>query len=143
MKITTKGRYALNLMLDLVTYGGEEPVKLRDIAARLELSDKYLEQIVALLNKAGLIRSVRGAQGGYLLMRRPEEYTVGEILRLAEGNMAPVPCLEYDVNQCNKQDACVSVILYKKINEAVNSVIDTVTLADMYHWQQGLEERTD
>ena len=138
MKITTKGRYALNLMLDLVTYGGSEPVKLKDIAARQEISDKYLEQIVAVLNKAGLIRSVRGSQGGYLLVRAPKEYTVGEILRLAEGNMAPVPCLEYDVNQCNKQEGCVSVILYKKINDAINSVIDTVTLADMYEWQSKL-----
>lgn len=138
MKITTKGRYALNLMLDLVTYGGGEPVKLKDIATRQGISDKYLEQIVALLNKAGLIRSVRGAQGGYLLVRSPKEYTVGEILRLAEGNMAPVPCLEYDVNQCNKQDGCVSVILYKKINDAINSVIDTVTLADMHEWQSEL-----
>lgn len=138
MKITTKGRYALSLMLDLVIYGGEEPVKLKDIALRQGISDKYLEQIVSLLNKAGLIRSIRGAQGGYLLVRSPEEYTVGEILRLAEGNMAPVPCLEYDENQCDKQAGCVSVILYKKINDAINGVIDSVTLADMYEWQNGL-----
>lgn len=138
MKITTKGRYALNLMLDLVTHGNGEPVKLKDIAARQEISDKYLEQIVSLLNKAGLIRSVRGSQGGYLLVRRPEEYTVGEILRLAEGNMAPVSCLETSENPCDKQGACVSVILYKKINDAVNGVIDSVTLADMYDWQRGL-----
>lgn len=144
MKITTKGRYALNLMLDLVTHGNGEPVKLKEIAARQEISDKYLEQIVALLNKAGLIRSIRGAQGGYLLVRKPEEYTVGEILRLAEGNMAPVPCLEYDENQCDKQEGCVSVILYKKINDAINGVIDSVTLADMYRWQTGLQkEGTD
>lgn len=143
MKITTKGRYALNLMLDLADCGGSEPVKLKDIAARQGISDKYLEQIVSLLNKAGLIRSVRGAQGGYLLMRSPKEYTVGEILRLAEGNMAPVPCLEYDTNQCNKQEGCVSVILYKKINDAISSVIDTVTLADMQEWQQGLNNKKD
>lgn len=142
MKITTRGRYALNLMLDLVTYSNGAPVKLKDIAARQDISDKYLEQIVAMLNKAGLIRSVRGSQGGYLLVRSPEEYTVGEILRLAEGNMAPVPCLEYDVNQCNKQESCVSVILYKKINDAINSVIDTVTLADMYSWQTGINEES-
>jgi Rrf2 family protein len=127
-------------MLDLVTYSRGEPVKLRDIAARQGISDKYLEQIVSVLNKAGLIRSVRGSQGGYLLVRKPEEYTVGEILRITEGNMAPVPCLEYDVNQCNKQESCVSVILYKKINDAVNSVIDTVTLADMYQWQSELSQ---
>ena len=138
MKISTKGRYALRLMLDLATYSTDGPVCLKDVARRQQISDKYLEQIVATLNKAGLIRSVRGAQGGYLLVRKPEEYTVGEILRVTEGNMAPVPCLEYEENQCNKQESCVSVILYKKINDAVNSVIDTVTLADMYEWQSGM-----
>ena len=85
MKITTRGRYALNLMLDMVTNSDGSPIKLRDIAERQNISDKYLEQIVATLNKAGLIRSVRGAQGGYLLVRKPEEYTVGEILRVTEG----------------------------------------------------------
>ena len=138
MRISTKGRYALRLMLDLALHDTGTPVRIKEIAARQEISDKYLEQIVATLNKAGLIRSVRGAQGGYLLVRKPEEYTVGEILRVTEGNMAPVPCLEYEENQCNKQESCVSVILYKKINDAVNSVIDTVTLADMYEWQSGM-----
>lgn len=136
MKITTRGRYALDLMLDLATQGDKAPVKLRDIAGRQKISDKYLEQIVSGLNKAGLIRSVRGAQGGYLLTRKPEEYTVGEILRVMEGNMAPVPCLEYETNECDRQENCVTIILYKKINDAVNSVIDTVTLADMYAWQK-------
>ena len=138
MKITTRGRYALNLMLDMVTNSNGSPIKLRDIAERQKISDKYLEQIVSTLNKAGLIRSVRGSQGGYFLVRKPEEYTVGEILRITEGNMAPVPCLEYEENQCNKQESCVSVILYKKINDAINSVIDTVTLADLYEWQSGI-----
>lgn len=136
MKITTRGRYALNLMLDLVTESNGTPVKLRDIAERQKISDKYLEQIVSSLNKAGLIKSVRGAQGGYLLVRKPEEYTVGEILRVTEGDMAPVPCLEYEASECDKQENCVTIILYKKINDAINSVIDTVTLADMYAWQK-------
>lgn len=143
MKITTKGRYALNLMLDLVIHGNGEPVRLKEIAARQEISDKYLEQIAALLHKAEMIRSIRGAQGGYLLTRKPEEYTVGEILRLAEGNMAPVPCLEYDENQCDRLNGCVSVILYKKINDAINGVIDSVTLADMCHWQAELNKEED
>ena len=143
MKISTKGRYALRLMLDVALHSHGAAVPLRDVAQRQEISDKYLEQIVAMLHKAGLIRSVRGAQGGYLLARSPEKYTVGEILRLAEGNnMAPVPCLEYDENQCNKQESCVSVILYKKINDAINSVIDTVTLADMNDWQKEVKNNT-
>ena len=90
MKISTKGRYALRLMLDLAIYDKGEPVRIRDIAARQEISEKYLEQIIAILNKAGFVRSIRGPQGGYHLMRAPKEYTVGMILRLTEGSLAPV-----------------------------------------------------
>ena len=96
MKISTKGRYALRLMLDLALASPGEPVPLRDVAQRQEISDKYLEQIVTQLSRAGLVRSVRGAGGGYLLTREPEEYTVGEILRVLEGNLAPVSCVDQD-----------------------------------------------
>ena len=90
MKISTKGRYALLIMLDLAVYNTGEPVSLRDIAKRQEISEKYLEQIISLLNKGRLVQSVRGAQGGYFLRRDPKDYTVGEILRLTEGDLAPV-----------------------------------------------------
>ena len=93
MKISTKGRYALRLMLDLAVQPGDAAVPLRDVAERQEISDKYLEQIVTQLARGGLVRSVRGAGGGYLLTRAPEEYTVGEILRQLEGNLAPVSCV--------------------------------------------------
>lgn len=136
MKISTKGRYALRLMLDIATDTSGEPVKIKDVAARQEISEKYLEQIIAVLNKAGFVRSIRGAQGGYLLAKQPVEYTVGMILRLVEGSMAPVECLEFDNNTCHRQDSCVTLILWEKINNAVKSVIDTVTLADMIDWQQ-------
>ena len=136
MKVSTKGRYALRLMLDIATDTSGEPVKIKDVAARQEISEKYLEQIIAILNKAGFVRSVRGAQGGYLLVKKPEEYTVGMILRLTEGSMAPVECLEYDTNICHRQDKCVTLILWEKINDAVKNVIDTITLADMIDWQQ-------
>ena len=94
MKISTKGRYALRLMLDLAIYDNGTPVRIKDISARQGISIKYLEQIVSILNKAGYVRAIRGPQGGYQLVKPPEEYTAGMILRLTEGNLAPVSCLE-------------------------------------------------
>ena len=94
MKVSTKGRYALRMMLDLALNQTGEPVSLKDIAKRQEISDKYLEQIISVLNKAGYVKSVRGPQGGYQLTKKPEEYTVGMILRLTEGSLAPVACVE-------------------------------------------------
>lgn len=92
MKISTKGRYAVRLMLDLAMSETESPVRLKEIAGRQGISDKYLEQIISILNKAGYVKSVRGPMGGYRLVRKPEEYTVGEILRLTEGSLSPVEC---------------------------------------------------
>ena len=94
MKISTKGRYALRLMIDLAENSSGNPVSLKDVAKRQGISDKYLEQIISVLNKAGYVRSVRGAQGGYLLKSDPETYTVGMILRQTEGSLAPVSCIE-------------------------------------------------
>ena len=94
MRISTKGRYALRLMLDLGTNCSGDPIRLKDVARRQEISEKYLEQIISVLNKAGFVRSIRGPQGGYVLSKRPEEYTVGMILRLTEGSLAPVECAE-------------------------------------------------
>lgn len=136
MKISTKGRYALRMMIDLAENNTGIPVSLKDVARRQEISDKYLEQIISILNKAGYVKSVRGAQGGYLLKRRPEEYTVGMILRLTEGSLAPVACIEDDEIVCEKQDACVTSIVWKKINDAVNEVVDNITLQDLVDWQE-------
>ena len=93
MKISTKGRYALRLMLDLALRDSGEPIRLKDVAHRQGISEKYLEQIISVLNKAGYVRSVRGPQGGYVLARAAEEYTAGMILRLTEGSLAPVDCV--------------------------------------------------
>ena len=101
MKISTKGRYALRLMLDLALADSSEPIPLRDVAKRQDISDKYLEQIVTQLSRADLVRSVRGAGGGYLLTRTPEEYTVGEILRVLEGSLAPVTCAENEIGRAS------------------------------------------
>lgn len=135
MKISTKGRYALRLMLDLASTATENPVSLKDVAKRQGISDKYLEQIISVLNKAGYVRSIRGAQGGYLLTRRPEDYTVGMILRLTEGSLAPVACIEDDMVVCDKAEQCVTSIVYKKINDAINGVVDNITIQDLMDWQ--------
>ena len=135
MKISTKGRYALRLMIDLAMNSVGEPVSLKDVAKRQGISEKYLEQIISVLNRAGYVQSIRGAQGGYLLRRAPEEYTVGMILRLTEGSLAPVTCVEDGDFPCERQENCVTVILWKKINVAINSVVDSITLQDLVDWQ--------
>ena len=134
VKISTKGRYALRLMLDLACHGGEGPVSLRDVSRRQEVSDKYLEQIVTPLSRAGLVRSVRGAGGGYLLTRRPEEYTVGDILRPMEGDLAPVECAT-DPSFCHRSCDCVTVVIWQEIHQAVAQVVDNITLADLVERQ--------
>lgn len=136
MKISTKGRYALRLMLDLAVNNTGEPISIKDISQRQEISDKYLEQIISSLNKAGFVKSIRGPQGGYRLTKTPEQYTVGMILRLTEGSLAPVACLEDEVNECERQNGCVTLLLWKKLDDAIKGVVDTTTLADLVEWQQ-------
>ena len=136
MKISTKGRYALRLMLDLALNNTGEAVSLKDIARRQDISDKYLEQIISILNKAGYVRSIRGAQGGYMLAREPETYTVGTILRLTEGSMKPVACLEDEPNQCSRAGECVTLRLWKMLDEAIEGVLDKVTLQDLKDWYE-------
>lgn len=130
MTISTKGRYALRIMMDLASHMGEV-IKLKDIASRQEISEKYMEQIVAVLNKAGYVRSIRGAQGGYQLVKEPRDYTVGMILRLTEGSLAPVECLVENALPCERRGRCATVEVYKKIYDAVNNVIDKITLEDL------------
>ena len=138
MKISTKGRYALRLMLDLALNNTGEPVSIKEISTRQEISEKYLEQIISVLNKAGYVKSVRGPQGGYRLTREPSQYTVGMILRLTEGSLAPVACLDGEVNTCERQDRCVTLRLWKMIDSAVSGVVDKVTLADLVDWQSAM-----
>lgn len=131
MKISTKGRYALRLMLDLALNDTGEYISLKSIAARQEISEKYLEQIIPVLSKAGFVRSVRGANGGYRLSRPAKEYTVGQILRLTEGSLAPVPCLEDEENKCTRSAQCTTLYVWKKLNNAINGVVDGITLSDL------------
>ena len=136
MQISTKGRYALRLMLDLAVHNTGELVKIKDISAREYISEKYLEQIISSLKKAGYVKSLRGAQGGYMLAREPETYTVGTILRLTEGSMKPVACLEDEPNQCSRAGECVTLRLWKMLDEAIEGVLDKVTLQDLKDWYE-------
>ncbi len=131
MKVSTKGRYAIRFMVDLAQHDDGKPVRVKDVSERQEISDKYLEQVVAILNKAGYVKSVRGPQGGYQLLRKPEEYTIGEILRLTEGDMVPVACLADEENTCSRANACSTLKLWEKLDTAIRGVIDTTTIADL------------
>lgn len=143
MKISTKGRYAVRVMLDLALNNTGECIKVKDIAARQGISEKYLEQIIAVLNKAGYVKSVRGAQGGYRIAKKPEDYTVGMILRLTEGSMAPVSCLEEGAPECERFDTCETLEVWKDLYAAINGVIDNVTIADLVERRKRRTENFD
>jgi Rrf2 family protein len=135
MKISTKGRYAVRLLLDIAMNDTAEPVRLKDTAERQDISMKYLEQIISILVRAGFVKSIRGPQGGYRLMKEPKDYTVGMILRQVEGSLAPVACLEGETNVCERQSECVSLRIWKELDEAIHGVVDKYTLQDMIDWQ--------
>lgn len=137
MKISTKGRYALRLMLDLAMNSSQGNIPIKEIATRQEISEKYLEQIINILNKAGYVKSVRGSFGGYRLAFKPKDYTVGMILRLTEGSLSPVPCAD-DENYCEREDKCVTNFVWKEISKAVSSVVDNITLEDLMEKQRGI-----
>lgn len=140
MKISTKGRYAIRLMLDIAMDHSGDPVRIKDIAMRQEISEKYLEQIISALNKAGLVKSIRGPQGGYFLTKDPARYTVGMILRVTEGSLSPVACLDDEVNVCERQSGCAALRLWWMLDTAISDVVDKVTLADLVEWQQQMSD---
>lgn len=131
MMISTKGRYAIRIMTDVAQNDSEMPVNLRGIAMRQEISEKYLEQIIQALVKTGLLTSVRGSQGGYHLAVRPEEITIGRILRATEGDLAPVECISDLPKRCNRSGKCPAQRIYRKIYSAINEVVDHLTLEDV------------
>ena len=131
MKISTKGRYALLLMVDLATYNTGEPIRLKDVAKRQQISEKYMEQIISILNKAGFVKSIRGPQGGYMLKNAPEKYTVGMILRQTEGSLAPV---SYDDTNSYEREF-VTARIWSQLEDAINNVVDNITLKDLVDWQ--------
>ena len=139
MLVSTKGRYALRTMVDLAVHGDGEPVKIKDIANRQGISGKYLEQIISILSRAGYVRSIRGNQGGYL-SKPASEYTVGMILRVTEGSLAPVDCLSGGENPCTRQMDCVTLRLWRELDEAISSVVDRYTLEDLVQWRRNMKD---
>ena len=129
--ISTKGRYALRVMLDLAEQNTEEYIPLKDIAARQEISEKYLELILRTLVQKKLLKGLRGKGGGYRLTRRPEEYTVLEILELAEGNLAPVACLAPDADSCPREENCRTLPMWQKFDALMQDFFAGITLADL------------
>lgn len=131
MKISTKGRYALRMLIDLAEHQNEGYIPLGDIADRQGISKKYLEQIVPALNKAGILKTNRGYQGGYMLAKNPEQYTVGMILRLTEGSYAPVACVERSPIECERSADCPTLPVWQGLYKVVNEYLDSVTLEDI------------
>ena len=138
MKISTKGRYALRMMLDLAQHQSDGYVALRNIAQRQNISKKYLEQIVPVLNKSDILRTNRGFQGGYRLAKSPDQYTVGEILRLTEGNLAPVACLEHEPIECERSGECPTLPVWQGLYRVICEYLDGITLQDILDQQKEL-----
>ncbi len=132
MRLSTKGRYGVKAMFDLALHHGEGPVSLKNVAERQGISEHYLEQLISGLRKAGLVKSVRGAQGGYTLAKEPTKITVGDIIRVLEGPIAPVECVsEEDPELCQKADCCVTRGIWEKVRDSIAGVLDSITLEDM------------
>ena len=131
MMISTKGRYALRVMIDIAENGGDKYLPLRDVAERQNISEKYLESIVVLLSRAGYLEGLRGKGGGYRLTRAPREYTVGSILRLTEGDLAPVACLSGQDIKCVRSGSCRTLPMWRKFYDMTNAFFDSVTLEEL------------
>ena len=131
MNITSRGRYALRVMLDLAQHPDEGYISLKTVAERQDISMKYLEAIVGALKKAGLVDSSRGKEGGYSLLRPPEEYSVGEILRCTEDKLAPVSCITAEGVACAQASACLTLPMWRELDELTNAYLDTVSLRDL------------
>ncbi|MEA4824557.1 MAG: Rrf2 family transcriptional regulator [Clostridiaceae bacterium] len=136
MKISTKGRYALRMLLDLAEQQNDGYVALKDIAQRQNISKKYLEQIVPVFNRSDYLQTSRGFQGGYRLARAPEKYTVGELLRLTEGGLSPVACLEQHPNQCERSADCATLPVWQGLDRVITEYLDGITLQDILNQQR-------
>ena len=131
MIVSTKGRYALRVMIDMAEQNSEERTPLKEIAERQEISQKYIEAIMTMLSKNGFVEAVHGKGGGYKLNKKPEEYRVGDILRLTEGSLSPVACLEKGAAECPRKNTCRTLSLWTKLDDLVENYLDSVTLADL------------
>ncbi len=129
MKISTKGRYALRMLVDISTHEPDTFISLKEISDRQNISKKYLEQIVPLLTKNGILRTNRGNKGGYALAKAPEEISVGEVLRATEGSLAPVACLEYETNECPRAGICDTLFVWEGLRKVISEYLDGITIA--------------
>jgi Rrf2 family transcriptional regulator, cysteine metabolism repressor len=140
MKLSTKGRYGVSAMYDLALHYGQGPISLKSVAARQGISEHYLEQLMGTLRNAGYVKSIRGAQGGYTLTRDPATITVGDIIKIMEGPIAPVDCLLADAENnkyCNRANFCVTRNVWAKVRDSINSVLDSISLADLCREEKG------
>ena len=143
MKLSTKGRYGLQAMVDLAVYSKDKHISLKSIAERLCMSENYLEQLMALLKKNQLVTSVRGAQGGYSLSKDPGEITIGDILRALEGSLAPTDCTcEDNTYQCALDGKCVTRTVWEKIRNNINDVVDNITLKQLMDDYEKINENS-
>ena len=136
MKISTKGRYALRMLVDLAEHRDCGFIPLKDIAERQDISKKYLEQIIPIFNRSGILKTGRGAQGGYSLAVAPDRLTVGEILRITEGSLAPVDCAAQDVPSCARSAACPTLPVWQGLTRVINEYLDGITLQDLADQQR-------
>ena len=137
MKISTKGRYAIRVMIDLAQHNTGEYIPLMDIAKRQEISEKYLESIVVILSRNDFVQSLRGKGGGYRLIKEPSEYTVGSILRITEGSFAPVSCLEKQPNRCERASYCETLHMWEGLQKVVEEYFEGITIQDLLEQAQG------
>lgn len=131
MMISTRGRYALRVMIELAEHSKSEYIPMKVIAERQKISLKYLERILPVLTKNSFIEGIHGKGGGYKLTKKPEEYRIGDILRLTEGSLAPVACLDCNAEECDRKDQCRTLPMWNKLNSIINDYLDSVTLADL------------
>ncbi len=138
MKISTKGRYALRLLLDLAEHKNDGYIALKDIANRQNVSKKYLEQIIPILNRSDILSANRGYQGGYKLAKEPDQYNIGDILKLTEGSIAPVACLDHDPIECERAADCITLPLWKGLYKVIDDYLSSITLQDLLDNQREL-----
>ena len=136
MRISTKGRYALRMLIDLSEHQNDGYISLKDIAKRQNISKKYLEQIVPIFNKENILKTNRGFQGGYMLAQTPDKYTVGDILRLTEGSLSPVDCSDTDVSHCESSGEYAMLPIWQELDRVINSYLDSITLQDVLDLQR-------
>lgn len=141
MRLSTRGHYGLKAMFDLAQHYGTEPIPLKTVAERQGISENYLEQLIAILRKTGLVKSVRGAQGGYILAREPGRITVGDIIRAMEGPIAPVECVsEVEPTECVQADSCITRAVWARVRDTLAEVMDSISLADMLRDAENMDK---